>query len=307
MTIRERMERMEHEMLSPYAALSENSKGRDYPEAPCDIRPVYQRDRDRILHCKAFRRLKNKTQVFLTPKGDHYRTRMSHTLEVSQNARTIAKALRLNEDLVEAIVQLPTDLFYNTGISTYIWVLTKGKPMSRSGRVQLIDASKCFVKRRKNIGSKRVDLDDACIDLILKAYEGFDQNEVYTADNLVVESKVFENDFFGFTKVTVETAQTDTNGKPLLKKGKKLPVKGATDSEIIPLSDDIDAYMEKNVLPYNPLAYIDPAKDKIGYEIPFTRLFYKFEAPEPSASIFEDIKALEAKETVLMKELFGNA
>ena len=103
MTIRERMEHMEHEMLSPYAALSENSKGRDYPEAPCDIRPVYQRDRDRILHCKAFRRLKNKTQVFLTPKGDHYRTRMSHTLEVSQNARTIAKALRLNEDLVEAI------------------------------------------------------------------------------------------------------------------------------------------------------------------------------------------------------------
>ena len=103
MTIRERMERMEHEMLSPYAALSENSKGRDYPEAPCDIRPVYQRDRDRILHCKAFRRLKNKTQVFLTPKGDHYRTRMSHTLEVSQNARTIAKALRLNEDLVETI------------------------------------------------------------------------------------------------------------------------------------------------------------------------------------------------------------
>ena len=179
--------------------------------------------------------------------------------------------------------------------------------MSRSGRVQLIDASKCFVKRRKNIGSKRVDLDDACIDLILKAYEGFDQNEVYTADDLVVESKVFENDFFGFTKVTVETAQTDANGKPLLKKSKKLPVKGATDSEIIPLSDDIDAYMAKNVLPYNPLAYIDPAKDKIGYEIPFTRLFYKFEAPEPSASIFEDIKALEAKETVLMKELFGNA
>ena len=213
----------------------------------------------------------------------------------------------IHEDLVEAIVQLPTDLFYNTGISTYIWVLTKGKPMSCSGRVQLIDASKCFVKRRKNIGSKRVDLDDACIDLILKAYEGFDQNEVYTADDLVVESKVFENDFFGFTKVTVETAQTDANGKLLLKKGKKLPVKGATDSEIIPLSDDIDAYMAKNVLPYNPLAYIDPAKDKIGYEIPFTRLFYKFEAPEPSASIFEDIKALEAKETVLMKELFGNA
>lgn len=103
MTIREQIEQMEKETLSPYACLSVNSKGRDVEEAPCDIRPVFQRDRDRILHSKAFRRLKNKTQVFLTPKGDHYRTRMSHTLEVSQNARTIGKALRLNEDLVEAI------------------------------------------------------------------------------------------------------------------------------------------------------------------------------------------------------------
>lgn len=103
MSIREEIEKMEQEVLSPHAALSINSKGRDVPEEQCDIRPVFQRDRDRILHCKAFRRLKNKTQVFLTPKGDHYRTRLSHTLEVSQNARTIAKALRLNEDLVEAI------------------------------------------------------------------------------------------------------------------------------------------------------------------------------------------------------------
>lgn len=103
MSIREDIERMECENLSPYATLSIHSRGRDYPEEQCDIRPVFQRDRDRILHCKAFRRLKNKTQVFLTPKGDHYRTRLSHTLEVSQNARTIAKALRLNEDLVEAI------------------------------------------------------------------------------------------------------------------------------------------------------------------------------------------------------------
>lgn len=103
MTIRENIEKMEQEILSPYATLSINSKGREREEEPCDIRPVFQRDRDRILHCKSFRRLKNKTQVFLTPKGDHYRTRLSHTLEVSQNARTIAKALRLNEDLVEAI------------------------------------------------------------------------------------------------------------------------------------------------------------------------------------------------------------
>ena len=103
MTIREKIERMEQETLSPYATLSIHTKGREREEEPCDIRPVFQRDRDRILHSKAFRRLKDKTQVFLTPKGDHYRTRLSHTLEVSQNARTIAKALRLNEDLVEAI------------------------------------------------------------------------------------------------------------------------------------------------------------------------------------------------------------
>ena len=103
MTIRESTEQWEQEYLSPYAAFSRDSRGRDAPETPCDIRPVYQRDRDRILHCKSFRRLKQKTQVFLQPMGDHYRTRLTHTLEVSQNARTLAKALRLNEDLVEAI------------------------------------------------------------------------------------------------------------------------------------------------------------------------------------------------------------
>lgn len=103
MTIREELERREEEILAPWATLSEHSRGRLTPEEQCDIRPVFQRDRDRILHSKSFRRLKDKTQVFLSPDGDHYRTRMTHTLEVSQNARTIAKALQLNEDLVEAI------------------------------------------------------------------------------------------------------------------------------------------------------------------------------------------------------------
>ena len=103
MTIRENLEQREKVYLSPYATLSMNSKGREHEEPQCDIRPVFQRDRDRIVHCKSFRRLKDKTQVFLSPEGDHYRTRLTHTLEVSQNARTIAKALRLNEDLVEAM------------------------------------------------------------------------------------------------------------------------------------------------------------------------------------------------------------
>ena len=209
----------------------------------------------------------------------------------------------IGEDLVDAIIQLPTDLFYNTGIATYIWVLTKGKEMRRAGKVQLIDASKCFVKRRKNIGNKRVDLDDNCIRLILKAYETF-ADDVFTEGDLVVESKVYDNDFFGYTKVAVETALCDEAGNPVLKKGKLQPIKGATDSEIIPLQEDIDSYMEKNVLPYNATAYMDRSKDKIGYDIPFTRLFYKFVPPVPSEDIFAEITALEAEETELMKELF---
>lgn len=212
----------------------------------------------------------------------------------------------IKEDMLEAIIQLPTDLFYNTGISTYIWVITKGKAMERSGKVQLIDASKCFVKRRKNIGSKRVDLDDACIEMIINAYSEF-ENKTYENGELVVESKIFDNIFFGFTKVTVETAVADENGDPVLKKGKMQAEKGKSDSEIIPLTEDIDEYITKNVTPYNSLAFLDRSKDKEGYEIPFTRLFYKFVPPVASKEIFAEIKALEAEETTLMKELFGNA
>ena len=211
----------------------------------------------------------------------------------------------IDGDLVEAIIQLPTDLFYNTGISTYIWVLSKGKPMERSGKVQLIDASKCFVKRRKNIGNKRVDLDDKCIALIMKAYESFEE-ATYEDNGLLVESKVYDNDFFGFTKVTVETAICDDNGQPILKKGKMQPTKGASDNELVPLQDDIDEYFKKNVLPYNPVAFMDRSKDKVGYEVPFTRLFYKFVPPVASNEIFTEIKELEAEETKLMKELFGD-
>ena len=207
-------------------------------------------------------------------------------------------------DLVEAIVQLPTDLFYNTGISTYIWLITKNKSMHRAGKVQLIDASRCFVKRRKNIGNKRVDLDDSSIRLIMQAYDAFDDG-VYESGAQVVESKVRDNISFGYTKVAVETPLCDESGKPVLKRGKPQPDKAKSDSELIPLTEDMDAYMEKNVLPYNPLATIDHSKDKIGYEVPFTRLFYKFEAPKPSAELFDELKALGAQEEQLMKELFG--
>lgn len=210
----------------------------------------------------------------------------------------------ITEDLVEAIVQLPTDLFYNTGISTYIWLISKNKSDERKGKIQLIDASKCFEKRRKNIGNKRVDLSSNCIDLIVNAYNDF-SNDTYQNGDLSVESKVFDNDYFGYTKVTVLTPILDENGQPILKKGKPQPDKAKTDTESIPLNEDIDEFIKKNVLPYNEFAYFDRKKDKIGYEIPFTRLFYKFVPPTPSEDIFAEIKALEEEETTLMKELFG--
>ena len=211
----------------------------------------------------------------------------------------------IENDMLEAIIQLPNDLFYNTGIATYIWVVTKDKDVNRTGKVQLIDASKCYAKRRKNLGNKRVDLSEDCIQLIIKAYTDFESKE-YEEKGLIVESKVFNNSYFGFTKVTVETPLKNEEGNLILKKGKKQPDKSKRDTEIIPLDDDIDAYIEKNVLPYNPDAYLDRTLDKVGYEIPFTRIFYKFIPPTPSEDILKEIKELEVEESRLMKELFGN-
>lgn len=212
----------------------------------------------------------------------------------------------IENDRLEAIIQLPNDLFYNTGIATYIWVVTgkEGKSTERTGKVQLIDASKCYVKRRKNIGNKRVDLSDEAISLIVKAYNSFDNLE-FNEDGLLVESKIFDNAYFGFTKVTVETAEIDDKGNEVLKKGKKQAVKGKTDSEIIPLTEDVDKYFEKNVLPFNEHAFIDRTKDKVGYEIPFTRIFYKFVEPRKSDDIFAEFKELSNREQDLMKKILG--
>mgnify|MGYP003290700167 FL=1 len=213
----------------------------------------------------------------------------------------------IENDRLEAIIQLPNDLFYNTGIATYIWVITgkEGKEDRRLGKVQLIDASKCYVKRRKNIGNKRVDLSDEAISLIVKAYNSFDNLE-FNEDGLFVESKVFDNAYFGYTKVTVETAETDENGNEVLKKGKKQAIKGKTDSEIIPLTEDVEQYFDKNVLPFNEHAFMDRTKDKIGYEIPFTRIFYKFIELMNSDDIFAEIKSLSNDENELMKKIMGD-
>jgi type I restriction enzyme M protein len=218
----------------------------------------------------------------------------------------------IENDMLEAVIQLPTDLFYNTGIATYIWLISKEKPIGRKGRVQLIDASNCFFKRRKNIGNKRVDLSEQCIDLILKAYLA-DKDGVFNGDtstdlqnSLHVESHVFENTYFGYTRIAVETALTDEKGGIILRRGKRQPVKGQTDYEIVPLQEQIEQYIKENILPYNHSAYLDETKSIVGYEIPFIRLFYKFVPPESSKSISDKINGLEEKEAELMKDLFSH-
>ncbi|WP_321388238.1 class I SAM-dependent DNA methyltransferase [uncultured Enterococcus sp.] len=210
----------------------------------------------------------------------------------------------IENDWLEAIVQLPTGLFYNTGISTYIWLLTKNKSAERQGKVQLIDAAKCFEKRRKNIGEKRVDITEECRDLIIQAYGEFFE-KTYQQEDRVVESKLFDNEEFGFTKVTVESPQRDEEGNIILKKGKPVVDSKLRDTEDIPLTEDIQAYFEREVVPFNPDAWMDRKKDKIGYEIPFTRLFYKYTAPEPSEVIAERIKKLEESIVANFEALSG--
>lgn len=200
----------------------------------------------------------------------------------------------IENDWLEAIIQLPTDLFYNTGISTYIWVITKDKARERRGKVQLIDASKAYTKRRKSIGNKRVDIETAQREMIVQAYGEFG-NKTYTDGTASVESKIFYNDYFGFRKVTVESPLKDENGELILKKGKKQADPKLRDTEDIPLTEDIQAYFDREVLPFNPDAWIDESKTKLGYEIPFTRLFYKYQAPEQSDVIAERIKSIEAR------------
>lgn len=227
------------------------------------------------------------------------------SLFVSDKGSVAIRKYIIENDLLDAIIQLPNDLFYNTGIATYIWLISKGKTVNRVNKVQLIDASECFVKRRKNIGSKRVDLSDDCINLISKAYNDFSTNE-YVEGNIKVESKVFDNNFFGYTTITIETADRDENGNYILKKGNKVPKKGATDTENVPLTENVDDFFTKNVLPYNKDAFMDRSKDLVGYEIPFTRLFYRFVEPKNSNEIFQELLKLEKNESLLMKELLNN-
>ena len=211
----------------------------------------------------------------------------------------------LENDWLDCIIQLSTDMFMNTGISTYIWVLSKDKPVHRAGKVQLIDASHCFEPRRKSIGTKRNDITDACRELIVTAYGEFANGKVYGDKNgIYCESKVFESVDFGYNKIVVERPQRDEAGNVILKRGKPVPDTSLRDTENVPLVQDIDAYFAREVLPYAPDAWIDHSKTKVGYEIPMTRYFYEYQAPEAVEDIVARITALEQDISAGLAELF---
>lgn len=203
----------------------------------------------------------------------------------------------IENDWLDAIVQLPDDSFYNTGIATYVWIITKDKPETHRERVLLINASQCFETRRRPIGNKRVDITKVCRDLILRAYGEY-QSATYTKtledgkSQLSCRSKVLDATTLGFNKITVESPMLDADGNIELKKGKPVADPAKRDTENVPLDEDIDVYFRRQVLSYNPNAWIDRNKTKVGYEIPMTRFFYEFPALEESESILTELVGL---------------
>jgi type I restriction enzyme M protein len=197
----------------------------------------------------------------------------------------------LENDLVEAIVGLPTDMFYNTGIATYVWILSNKKPKARRGKVQLIDAGAMWQKMRKSLGSKRKELSEAHIEEITRLFCDFKEAG---RDGRPV-SRIFRNEDFGYRTITVERPLRDEQGKPVVgtkgrQKGKPQADSELRDTENVPLSEDIHEYFKREVLPHAPDAWIDEDKTKVGYEIPFNRHFYVFEPPRPLAVIDAELR-----------------
>ncbi len=217
----------------------------------------------------------------------------------------------IENDWLDAIVQLPNDSFYNTGIATYIWIITKDKDENRVGKVQLIDASNCYESRRKNIGNKRVDITNECRNLIVKAYDEY-ANKNYketteSGNTIICKSKVLDSVDLGYNKITVESPLLDDKGLIVKdKKGKPQADSDKRDFENVPLDEDIDKYFEREVLPYNKDAWIDKSKTKIGYEIPFTRTFYEYKQLEKADDIAARIEEHEKNLMEKLRNLFGD-
>ena len=214
----------------------------------------------------------------------------------------------IENDWLDAIVQLPNDSFYNTGIATYIWIVNKDKPQERKGKVQLIDASKCCQSRRKPIGNKRVDITKNSRDMIVQAYGEY-RTETYEGTEedgkpIVCKSKILDGVSLGYRKVVVETPVYNEDGTLVLKRGKKVADTAKRDTENIPLTEEVEEYISREVLPYNPDAWVDEGKTKIGYEIPFTRTFYEYTPIEPSTEIAARIAKKEQSLMEKLHELF---
>lgn len=195
----------------------------------------------------------------------------------------------LENDWLDAIVRLSTNQFMNTGIGTYIWIISKNKSVERSGKVQLIDARHCFESRRRPIGKKRNDITDRCCELITQAYGEYKDNQRYGDDEIYCESKIYDTKEFGYSKIIIEHPMLDENGE-ILRDSKSRPIPNADmrDSENVPLTEDIDEYFEREIKSYAPNAWIDRKKTKVGYEIPMTRYFYEF----PKFSSRDDIEGI---------------
>jgi type I restriction enzyme M protein len=241
----------------------------------------------------------------------------------------------LENDLVEAIIGLPTDMFYNTGIATYVWIISNKKPDDRRGYVQLIDAGSFWQKMRKSLGSKRKEMSDEHIATVTQLFGEFAEAElacVFDANGKEVErrviaaaefapeppaggkvkvapiARIFKNEEFGYTTITVERPLRDEHGKVVLgqkgkAKGKPQPDSALRDTENVPLGEDIAAYFKREVLPHAPDAWIDETKSKVGYEIPFNRHFYVFEPPRDLHTIDEELKAVSARIMAMLGEL----
>ena len=202
----------------------------------------------------------------------------------------------LENDLVEAIIALPTDMFYNTGISTYVWIVSNRKPKQRKGKLQLIDASGYWQKMRKSLGSKRKELGAEHIEEITRLFGNFKE---VTKDGVPI-SRIFKNEDFGYRTITVERPERDTAGKVVLAtkgklKGKPQPDADLRDTENVPLSEEVEEYFQREVLPHAADAWIDEEKTKVGYEIPFNRHFYVFKPPRPLAEIDAELKTVTDK------------
>ncbi len=210
----------------------------------------------------------------------------------------------LENDLVEAIIGLPTDMFYNTGISTYVWIVSNRKPAHRKGKLQLIDASSFWQKMRKSLGSKRKELSAEHIDEITRLFGKFKEA---TRDGVPI-SRIFKNEAFGYRTITVERPQRDEQGNVVLGtkgkgKGKPVPDPKLRDTENVPLSENVDTYFKREVLPHAPDAWIDHEKTKVGYEIPFNRHFYVFKPPRPLSEIDAELKVVTDRILTMIGEL----